>query len=174
MTLDSLQSHFLRLYTSRERQCKLGYDSSAACDSYQLGEMIKFLTHKGTLRLSGFGYEDEPAEPYTGDIDQLITILRQCPSYQIDKNHAHCGLRTRLLPGLEYIQAMLTGSIGINRRSWKSGRHEHAWSRAERSAPFRFTREVSDPRLRVEGSMVIDRYAKALFTASSWDWTPEG
>ncbi|KAK3725375.1 hypothetical protein LTR37_000345 [Vermiconidia calcicola] len=27
-TIQSLQAHFLRLYTSRDRQCKLGYDSS--------------------------------------------------------------------------------------------------------------------------------------------------
>ncbi|MCJ1304805.1 hypothetical protein MMC08_007618, partial [Hypocenomyce scalaris] len=38
-TINSLQNHFLALYTSKQRQCKLGYDSSPQCDSFQLGEM---------------------------------------------------------------------------------------------------------------------------------------
>lgn len=33
----SLQDHLLSLYTSRSRQCKLGYDTSPQCDSFQLG-----------------------------------------------------------------------------------------------------------------------------------------
>lgn len=172
-TIASVQKHYLRHYSSRERQCKLGYDSSPACDSYQLGEMIKFLTHKNLLHLISFCYTDFPAL-YDGDVEQLINMLRQCPSYQIDKNHAHCGLRTRLLPALEYIQSMSSGSIGINRQGWKVARNEQSWARGEGGKPFSFTREVSDPRLRIEGNMVIDRYARALFTATEWDWSPEG
>ncbi|KAL1598915.1 hypothetical protein SLS60_008060 [Paraconiothyrium brasiliense] len=41
-TINSLQSHFLKLYTSGERQCKLGYDTSIQCDSFQLGEMAPY------------------------------------------------------------------------------------------------------------------------------------
>lgn len=171
-TIASVQNHFLRQYSSRERQCKLGYDSSPACDSYQLGEMVKFLTHKNLLHFVSFSYTDFPPL-YNGDIEQLINTLRQCPSYQIDKNHAHCGLRTRLLPALEYIQSMTSGSIGLNRQGWKVNRDEQSWARGGGGNPFRFTREINDPRLRVEGSMVIDRYARALFTASEWDWSPE-
>ncbi|KAG7140693.1 hypothetical protein HYQ46_007937 [Verticillium longisporum] len=40
-TIASVQRHFLALYSSRDRQCKLGYDSSSACDSFQLGQMLK-------------------------------------------------------------------------------------------------------------------------------------
>jgi hypothetical protein len=175
-TISSLQSYFLALYTSRERQCKQFYDSSAACDSYQLGEMIKFFTHKGLLILkSPLSCDEEYPEGYRGDIENLITVLRQCPSYQIDKNHGHCGLRTRIMPALDYIQAMLSSNTGINSRSWRNNRKSSSWTMVEGEEPFRFTRSVSaDPRLKIEGSLVADKYAKALFTSSQWDWSPEG
>ncbi|KAI9745368.1 MAG: hypothetical protein M1835_002604 [Candelina submexicana] len=85
-TINSLQLHFLQLYTSKARQCKLGYDSSAQCDSFQLGEMVRFFTRMGTIRMRGLIYDaSEAAEPYDGDIQQLLENLRQCPSYQIDQ-----------------------------------------------------------------------------------------
>jgi hypothetical protein len=92
-TIASIQNQFLTRYSSsKDRQCKLGYDSSSSCDSFQLGEMIKFLTKKKLLSLVPF--QEDPdyilPETYNGDLDYLITILRQCPSYQIDHNHAHC------------------------------------------------------------------------------------
>jgi hypothetical protein len=173
-TLSSLQTHFLSLYTARGQspQCKRFLDNAAACDSFQLGEMVKFFTNKNLLRLPGFAF-DGYHEPYSGDIEQLITTLRQVPSYQIDKNHSHCGLRTRILPLLEYIQSMINGNLGINRQSWKVDRTSHAWSIAEKGEKFTMTRDTADPRLRMEGNIVVDRYAKRLFTASGWDWTPE-
>src|SRR5215469_6497984 len=48
-TLESLQSHFLKLYSSTDRQCKLGYDTSPQCDSFQLGEMLRFFQRINTL-----------------------------------------------------------------------------------------------------------------------------
>lgn len=163
------------LYASRERQCRQFYDSSAACDSYQLGEMIKFFMHKGLLMLkSPLSSDDEYPEGYGGDIENLITVLRQCPSYQIDKNHGHCGLRTRIIPALDYIQALLSSIIGINSRGWRIDRKGNSWTVTEGEEPFRFTRSISgDPRLKMEGSLIADKYAKALFTASLWDWSPE-
>ncbi|OBT57193.1 hypothetical protein VE04_02390, partial [Pseudogymnoascus sp. 24MN13] len=100
------------------------YDSSAACDSFQLGEMVKFFVNKGIFAFTSpllVNEEDYP-EPYDGDIENLITALRQCPSYQYDKNHAHCGLRTRLIPALDFIQAMLASGVGIDRGNWKAER----------------------------------------------------
>jgi hypothetical protein len=175
-TLASLQSHFLALYTSREQQCKLFYDSSAACDSYQLGEMIKFFTYKRLLVLTpALSPYDNYPEPYRGDIENLITVLRQCPSYQIDKNHTHCGLRTRIMPALDYIQTMLTSNIGIDRRGWKNDRPGTSWAMVEGREPFRFTRSItSDQRMKIEGYLMAEKHAKALFTAGQWDWTPEG
>ncbi|KAF2660040.1 hypothetical protein K491DRAFT_675075 [Lophiostoma macrostomum CBS 122681] len=135
-TVNSLQAHFLKKYASGERQCKLGYDSSVQCDSFQLGEMIRFFSRLGTLRLQGTIYD--PREPtwHTGDIGRLLESLRQCPSYQIDRNHSHCGLRTRLLPLLDLIQNQLsldTASLDISicADCWNSNR-EYAWSLAKR------------------------------------------
>jgi hypothetical protein len=137
--------------------------------------MIKFFTHKRLLTLtSGLSPYDEYPEPYGGDIENLITILRQCPSYQIDKNHSHCGLRTRIIPALDYIQTMLTSNIGIDRRGWKNDRPSTSWSTVQSGRPFRFTRSVAnDQRLKIEGYLVAEKHAKALFTAGQWDWTPE-
>ncbi|KAJ9133542.1 Hydroxyproline-rich glycoprotein [Pleurostoma richardsiae] len=183
-TVASVLHHFLSLYTSRTRQCKLGYDSSVACDSYQLGEMVKFLSNKELLFFVDFSpCSLESVKDYsTVEIGHILSVLKQCPSYQIDKNHTNCGLRTRILPILEYIQAMLSSnSISIARSAWKNNRAETSWIPVEdgdyrdaKEKVFRFTRSLSgDQRLRYEGAMAADRMARQLFTASSWDWTPE-
>jgi hypothetical protein len=137
--------------------------------------MVKFLTHKGLLILASAlsSYEEYP-EAYGGDIENLITILRQCPSYQIDKNHAHCGLRSRIIPALDYIQAMLASNIGIDRQGWKNDRPSTSWVKAEDGEAFRFTRAVSgESRFKMDGYMLGAQHAKALFTAREWDWSPE-
>ncbi|KAF2469774.1 uncharacterized protein BDR25DRAFT_263143 [Lindgomyces ingoldianus] len=150
-TVNSLQSHFLKLYTSGERQCKLGYDSSIQCDSFQLGEMVRFFTKLGTLRLQGTIYD--PAEPdhYSGDINRLLESLRQCSSYQVDRNHSHCGLRVRLLPLLDLIQIHLsldTGSldIGICGECWSRNRPSYAWSLAKRPVLWTQSRSLTGNR----------------------------
>ncbi|TKA57843.1 hypothetical protein B0A55_12219 [Friedmanniomyces simplex] len=82
-TVQSLQSYFLGVYASRERQCKLGYDSSAQCDSYQLGEMVRFFVRCGTLKLQGGVIDNhEPTEPFAGDATFLLDTLRQVPEEQ--------------------------------------------------------------------------------------------
>ncbi len=181
-----MQQHFLRLYTSRTRQCQLGYDSSASCDSYQLGETIKFLSSRNLLFLVDFSPGSFELLPDLAgmDIGRLLSILKQCPSYQIDKNHTNCGLRTRIIPILDYIQSMLSSNVvSIARSAWKNDREATSWLLSSEGSddghgragkPFRFTRSVaSDSRLRYEGAMAADRLARELFTASSWDWTPE-
>ncbi|KAI0385637.1 hypothetical protein F5Y04DRAFT_246325 [Hypomontagnella monticulosa] len=183
-TIASVQRHFLKLYTSRGRQCKLGYDSSAACDSYQLGEMFKFLTNKNLMFLVDFspGSLDSIADTSLLQIDGILTTLRQCPSYQIDKNHTNCGLRTRVLPILDFIQGLLSSnSIPLTRATWKSNRQAAAWMPPDGGdkkdvevKPFLFTRSLAgDQRLRLENAMGADRLARDVFTASSWDWTAE-
>ncbi|KAK5629248.1 hypothetical protein RRF57_004963 [Xylaria bambusicola] len=185
-TLASVPRHFLMLYTSSRsaRQCKLGYDSSVACDSYQLGEMFKFLANKGLLFLVDFspGSLDTIADTALLPVEHIISTLRQCPAYQIDKNHTNCGLRTRLLPILDFIQALLSAnSIPISRAAWKNSRAAHAWMPAAVDEkvdgvekPFRFTRALAaDQRLRFEHAMGADKFARDVFTATSWDWTAE-
>ncbi|KAF2124851.1 hypothetical protein P153DRAFT_361016 [Dothidotthia symphoricarpi CBS 119687] len=136
-TINSLQAHFLKLYTSGERQCKLGYDTSLQCDSFQLGEMIRFFTKIDTLRMQGKIYDNTEPTYYLGDIDRLLMSLRQSSNYQVDSNHSHCGLRSRFLPLVDQIQNQLsldTGSldIGICADCWTHHRPEYAWYMAKR------------------------------------------
>ena len=188
-TVASVQHHFLGLYASRERQCKLGYDSSAACDSFQLGQMIKFLLSKELLFLADFSPASVDAVPDMShlDIEDLLAMLKQCPNYQVDKHHTNCGLRIRIDPILDYVRAMLSSnSVSIAYADWKQRRNEVSWvvaaSRAaspkkrvdEEMRGFAFTRALAtDQRLRYEGAIYTDRMARSLFTADTWDWTPE-
>ncbi|KAI1101782.1 hypothetical protein F4804DRAFT_288379 [Jackrogersella minutella] len=183
-TIASVQRHFLNLYTSRTRQCKRGYDSSAACDSYQLGEMFKFFTNKNLMFPVDFspGSLDSIADTSLLQIETILSTLRQCPSYQIDPHHTNCGLRTRMLPILDFIQGLLSAnSIPITRSLWKTDRQAAAWlpPDGEGKTPveaklFNFTRSLAgDQRLRFEHAMGADKFAKDVFMASSWDWTAE-
>ncbi|KAH7321208.1 hypothetical protein B0I35DRAFT_477715 [Stachybotrys elegans] len=183
-TVASIQKHFLNLYLSKERQCKLGYDSSGACDSFQLGQMIKFLTSKKLAFLVDFSpssLDDDVADSSRLDIDQLLQALRQAPNYQIDKHHTNCGLRIRIDPILDYVSAMLSASVvSISLAEWRKNRADVSWAQAENESrhgagkTFLFTRALAnDQRLRFEGHMYANKMARELFTASAWDWTPE-
>ncbi|KAJ9638203.1 hypothetical protein H2201_005311 [Coniosporium apollinis] len=180
-TINSLQSHFTKLYTSGERQCKLGYDSSSQCDSFQLGEMVRFFTRLGTIRLRSTIYDVESPEHYNGDIDRLIDTFRQCPSYQINGHHAHCGLRSRILPLLDLIQNQLsldTGSldIGICADCWQHHRAEYAWSEAKRPLMWNRSRLTGVRRglqQGQQGNCCLARHIniREMFTAVERDWT---
>lgn len=185
-TIASVQRHFLDLYSSRARQCKLGYDSSAACDSFQLGQMIKFLVSKNLLFLVDYSASSLHAVPDASavNIEELLGTLRQCPNYQIDKNHTNCGLRVRIGPILDYIQSMLSaGVVALSHAEWKGRRESASWIRegaedargeGESRLTFLFTRAVAnDQRLRYEGALYVDRMAKQLFMSDAWNWTPE-
>ncbi|KAI2642356.1 hypothetical protein GGS21DRAFT_301783 [Xylaria nigripes] len=180
-TLASIPRHFLTLYTT-SRQCKLGYDSSVSCDSYQLGEMIKFLTNKSLLYLVDFSPSslDAIADTALLPIDSILATLRQCPAYQIDKNHTNCGLRTRMLPILDFVQGLLSSNIvPLSHAGGKGIRAAQAWmpdgeARGDDDRPFRFTRSLAgDHRLRFEHAMGAEKFARDVFTATSWDWTAE-
>lgn len=183
-TINSLQAHFLKLYTSGERQCKLGYDTSLACDSFQLGEMVRFFHKIDTVRLQGKIYDNVEPTYYLGDIDRLLLSLRQCSNYQIDGNHAHCGLRSRLLPLLDLVQNQLsldTGSldIGICSECWTHHRAEYAWSLAKRPVLWALTGNqalasgsVRKDRQRSSGSCLSKHLAvRDLFMAVERNWT---
>ncbi|KAI0479164.1 hypothetical protein GGR56DRAFT_364799 [Xylariaceae sp. FL0804] len=199
-TIASVQRHFLALYSARgARQCQLGYDSSGACDSYQLGEMFKFLTRQRLLFLADVspasvedGLAAAAGAAATLPVDGLLAALRQCPAYQIDKNHSNCGLRTRMLPILDFLQSLLSaGSVPLSRQAWRSQRRAAAWmpsdvageeeeeeeeeeEKKQKTRVFRYTRSLAgDQRLRFENAMGADRFARDVFTASSWDWTAE-
>lgn len=187
-TINSIQAHFLKLYTSGERQCKLGYDTSLQCDSFQLGEMVRFFHKIDTVRLQGKIYDSTEPTYYLGDIDRLLLSLRQCSNYQVDNNHAHCGLRSRLLPMLDLIQNQLgldTGSldIGICCECWNHHRAEYAWSLAKRPVLWTHPRSLAGNRTLANGfgrknhqrtsSSCLSRHVvvRDLFMAVERDWT---
>ncbi|KAF2843561.1 hypothetical protein M501DRAFT_925618 [Patellaria atrata CBS 101060] len=175
-TINSLQTHFLKLYSSGERQCKLGYDSSVQCDSFQLGEMIRFFLRLGTLRLQGTIFDLEQPSIYLGDIDRLIETLRQCANYQIDRNHTHCGLRTRLIPLLDMVQNHLSldaGSLdlGICADCWRNNQEIYTWREAKR--PLMWSRSsLTRPRFPLK-PVCLGRHImiRDMFTAVERDWT---
>lgn len=137
---------------------------------------MKFFMSKKLLSLTSplaANFEDY-SEEYGSDIETLITIMRQCPAYQIDQNHNHCGMRSRILPALDFITGMLTSNIGIDRKCWKTDRPTACWEDNGAGQPFKFTKGIAgDQRLKVDGLIVGNRHAKAFFTASSWDWSPD-
>ncbi|EMC92268.1 hypothetical protein BAUCODRAFT_283864 [Baudoinia panamericana UAMH 10762] len=169
-TIQSLQTYLLGLYTSRERQCKLGYDSSAQCDSFQLGEMIRFFARIGTLRLQGAILEtDEPHPQYDGDIQNLVDLLRQVPEYQIDRNHTHCGLRTRIMPLLDMIRDCCF-YVGVCPDCWHADRAQYAWIESKR--PLLWKRQSFSLRAylsRGHGSRHAE--LRDMFLATERDWS---
>ncbi|PHH79357.1 hypothetical protein CDD80_5025 [Ophiocordyceps camponoti-rufipedis] len=177
----SVQRHFIGLYASRERQCKLGYGSSPACDAFQLGEMIKFLTGKGLLFLVDFGPAslDSVSDTSLLNLEELIDMLKQLPKYQVDSHHSNCGPQVHIKPILDYIRTMLSADVvSISQADWKRRRADVTWiaprGGEDGGHQFAFTRNIaSDQRLRHERSLHINQMAKSLFTADGWDWTPE-
>lgn len=198
-TIASIQNQFLQIYSSKERQCKLGYDSSSSCDSFQLGEMVKFLTKKGLLSLVPFQAvsPDDPdylwPEAYTGEIDYLIGLLRQCPSYQIDKYHGHCGLRTKLLPALDYIKSCMDTGLGIRLTRSTTGPSFESWIPEESPTRKRsfwvgsadgedvdvsgkakvFNFVEAKPKMSLGAAGGAEKSSKALFLAEKWNWVTE-
>ncbi|KZF23937.1 hypothetical protein L228DRAFT_236919 [Xylona heveae TC161] len=179
-TLNSIQTYFLKQFTSKQRQCRLGYDSSAQCDSFQLGEMVRFFVRIGTLRLQGNIYDHgEGADAHPGNLDRLLESLRQCPSYQIDRNHSHCGLRTLILPILSYLELWISLEAQICARCWKDDRANYSWLSAPPSRTYKF--QVSAPRGSRKNKSATSRtpcgtdhgVAKHIFTAETHEWKPD-
>ena len=161
--------------------------------------MIKFLTKKSLVSLIPFQaaspYDADYIWPeaYAGDIENIIGLLRQCPNYQIDKNHGHCGLRSRILPSLEYIKDCVDTGVGIKIARWRSDRVGQTWvaerkgkgkgrrpflvsgeavSEEDRGRSFDFTKDRGSMEFG-GSSMNVDKAAKAMFTAEKWCWTSE-
>lgn len=141
--LASIPQHFVNLYSKtgqqqrqqqqQQQQCKLGYDSSTSCDSYQLGETVKFLLRKNLVSLSYFA---SPLPSSGGGVDffsttdlpQILHTLRQFPSYQIDQHHTNCGPRIRLKPILDFMEGMVSHrSVCLVRTDWVKRRDAVSW-----------------------------------------------
>jgi hypothetical protein len=130
-SLSSLITHFLSLYTTGGLQCKMGYSNSMNCDLFQLGQTVKFCNKLGLLHLESTMAGMDGRDPFDGDLQKALDVLKTCPSYQIDKFHAHCGLRDRLMRLLQVIQATLTDVI-VCGDCWESDKHKTTWKNAKR------------------------------------------
>ena len=164
-TISSIQKHFVSLYSSKELQCKKGYSNSQECDSFHLGEMVKFFLRKGTLEIQNI-YADHDGREYEGDITELIAQLKECPTYQVDNNHSHCGVRQRMAPLLYWL--MLKEHVGICLRCWNYDRLEESW--LEKPTGGKWTNPTEDPKRR--SKCEEHKATKAMYTAAERNWTP--
>lgn len=161
-TITDIQAHFLRAYGAledeekkdeypphghaagppRQRpiQCRLGYSNSRACDSFHLGEMIRFFTLRsktiflgstlidpdfdvdgdchGIRNVNEDNDNEEPAQSTptkgtTTDILSILASLRQIPDYQLDASHTGCGIRRQLLPVLDCVDHFVSHVRGV-------------------------------------------------------------
>ena len=138
--------------------------------------MIRFLTRRGTLRLQGRITEAEGSTPYLGSINQLLLNLRECPAYQIDKNHSHCGLRTGLLVRLNHVHPILVlaDQVGICQACWQTKKLEHSWQ-GKPTKLWRFIHGLAMPKFHSKISECGYNHdlAKTMFTAEQRDWSTE-
>lgn len=98
--------------------------------------MVRFLTGKGLLSLVSFAPSPAADDAAGGiardfaavDVGSILAALKQTPSYQVDKHHTNCGLRTRLLPILEYVQSMLSSNtVPLTLAGWKKDAASTSW-----------------------------------------------
>ncbi|KAM0711072.1 hypothetical protein Q7P35_001811 [Cladosporium inversicolor] len=172
-TIQSIQTHFLAQYSSRTRQCRLGYDTSPECDSFQFGEMVRFYLRAGTLRLentiAGLAASSESgATAYDGDIHLLLDRLKQIPEYQVDRNHSHCGIRTRLVPFVDLVSAAML-QAGICGDCWAEDRHAHTWLGAKR--PLKWRKQGDGVNLRRPEHGRRHASVRDFFLAAEKDWS---
>lgn len=80
------------------------------CDSFVLGEFVKFLARVGYLKFTSMLSAPEAVYECNKHMSTILAKLRECPSYQIDQFHSHCGPKKHLLAGLGYIESLLKGS----------------------------------------------------------------
>jgi len=183
-TLESLQSHFLKLYTSAERQCKFGYyEASLECDSFQLGQMLRFFQRINTLRLKGTLVAKRGTHAYSGDIERILDALYSCRTSQIYQ-HSHCGLRARLIPLLEALHPLIRQSqvtdLGICGDCWRLHRIDYAWTLAKRPVAWGGGKLGSLVALRRRGGpgsaacLASHARVRELCMATERDWTRPG
>ncbi|KAI9739169.1 MAG: hypothetical protein M1834_007382 [Cirrosporium novae-zelandiae] len=127
-TIKIIQTYCLAKYSAKERQCRLGYEDSPQCDSFQLGEMVRFFNRIGTIDLT---QTTDPIMNYTGDVSKLLRSFSSCPSYQICSHHSHCGLRTMLIPMLDRLQTLVNSgfSCGICLSCWQHRPDDISWDK---------------------------------------------
>lgn len=95
--------------------------------------MVKFLVSKNLLSLTTFspvGDEEVIKDFAAVDVHGVLAALKQCQNYQVDRNHTNCGLRTRIMPILEYVGTMLSANVvQIPAAGWKKDRVGTSWQK---------------------------------------------
>ena len=130
--------------------------------------MIRFLTRKGTLSLQGtISGTFEETRPFDGDLHELVKGLRECPGYQIDGNHKHCGLRSKLVARL--IDIIPWKDTGLCLQCWQSQRDGESWLRNPNTEGWRFSLYSLYGGHSPCGG--YHRRARMAYTASKIDWT---
>ena len=155
--------------------CKLGYENSLQCDSFQLGQAVKFFARKSIVPLLAT-FSPDASPPFSGSTSDLLDVMKEMPNYQIDANHRHCGVRGDLIPILALLRLVLQQGLGICSLCWRNNRAYHSWQTNPAGGTWRFGDYPSrvpnfTPARSIEdhspGSH--DCYRK-LFTAQDWEW----
>ncbi|KAL4939738.1 hypothetical protein BDV06DRAFT_198220 [Aspergillus oleicola] len=189
---------------TRQFQCRCALGNSSACDTFHLGQMTRFFSLRtktifigSTLIDPDFNPDtsDAEAEPQhqterPADITSIISLLKQCPDYQIDSNHTACGIRRRFLPSMDLIEGFVgdeRGLLGLNLSRWRGegnrGGAGSTWPHIQGSWANRSHRRalVMDLRLsRISGIPSMspgspagefrEEDARLLFTAKKRNW----
>jgi len=128
----------------------------------------------------------EGQDPYGGDIEKALYLLKQCPSYQIDQFHHHCGLRDRILPLLQLFERVLIVerrymTVGICGPCWELHRSNVTWKGAKGAllwSPMGFEETFNsslDPKKRAKNSelpcLQSHIVVRDMFMSSEKDWT---
>lgn len=113
-------------------------------------------------------FDDGDAQFLMGSIGKVLDKLRQCPSYQINKHHSHCGLRARLLPVLELIQGLVESEAGICGKCWVQGKGGLLWSQPPRVKHWAYV----PSKILCKKKCERHEQAREMFTAQERDWEP--
>ena len=182
--ISSLLQACLASYTSKTRQCRLGYDTSVQCDDFQLGQFTKFLIRTGFLQFATSLSAPANLDICRKDISEILTSLRACPSYQLDSNHSHCGPRKQFVAGLRFIESFLgEHEIGLCLECWNDRKSiSRSWKDAKRVIIFNtarahrerltFRSTASDHAAHASGQYQYT--AQDFFTAERVEWNLEG
>ena len=167
-TIGSIQTYFIKLFAFQPNQCRLGYDTSPACNSFQFGEMVRFFARKGTLSLQNSIYPTEQPVAWEGNIENLISLLREIPSYQIDSNHMHCGARNRLLIALNTVRP--SAQIGVCWQCWQTNSRQESWSESPSGGKWAINQREATQAIEPQ-ECASHLKTKAMYTAEERDWT---
>ncbi|KAI4150049.1 MAG: hypothetical protein LQ340_004290 [Diploschistes diacapsis] len=182
-TLASIPQSLLRPYLSNPRvipNCKLGYDTSPHCDSFQLGEALRFLVRKSLLSSNlHLTITPDALEPlqHTGRLTALIKSMKEMPNHQLNAHHHHCGIRGLLVNRLNGIESFLAweGQAGLCVRCWKDKTPGSSWVRDHKGGTWRGAAEPRKMRVPLMnlgrcGYAGVHEFFCRVFTADEWDW----